>query len=61
MNQLANKILKIFKKTKKQKILYKKGNENIKKIFPVKQNEIKIPKRTSINEGLKKIFEFVRG
>ena len=61
MNSLANKILKRFKKKKKQKIVYKKAHEDLQKILPVKQNEFKLSKRTSIDEGLKLIFKTITG
>ena len=58
---LRYKILRRFKKKKKQKIVYKQVHEDLQKILPVKQNELKLSKRTSIDEGLKLIFKTITG
>ncbi len=60
MKNLAIKVLKIFNKKNNHKISYINQKDIIKKSFFIKKNEITIKNKTSIDHGLKIIYQYLK-
>jgi len=60
MKNLAIKVLRIFNKKTNHKISYINQKDIIKKSFFIKKNEIRIKSKTSIDQGLKIIYQYLK-